>query len=207
MTATEPTTRPATTDPTGDQPAVGTGTLMQGWQLQARAAYERDLALHYDRQLEAIAGDIELLRAKLTELGITPVLPEDADPYLLEGDGIVTTLIADSGWDEALDRPTRAVLACCRDGHLTLRATDPDNEITTPRPAGPLNSLADVGRALIEGPEASTPRQPGHYQQAEHAARHHDYAEVSTDTHAICRALTSLTHAVLALADRTRPGT
>ncbi|WP_067812300.1 hypothetical protein [Actinomadura kijaniata] len=135
-------------------------------------------AYRYARRQAAITDTAALTRA-LAELNITPIPTDDPDdfsetdqedglvgpPMHIEADGTVTTLIAAPSWvidddGQAVARG-RYVWACARQGWLWLRASDATGQGLGD--AGPLETLADVGRALVQGPThpLCTPRPDG----------------------------------------------
>jgi hypothetical protein len=185
MTDSTTITSPAAEQPTWEKPAVN--------------AYSSEQQARRRRQVESAATDIAALQAKLAELGLTPINEDhDSEPYQVAGDGTVTALIAQP--DEASSE-RRRVWACARTGQLWLRATD-DLEETIGDVEGELHTLADIGRALIEGPQPLTVPATN-YDQAERRLRAAP-PDCSADAVAICRALDGLTHAVLAVADELR---
>ncbi|GAA1526517.1 hypothetical protein GCM10009678_04990 [Actinomadura kijaniata] len=120
---------------------------------------------------QAAVTDTAALTRKLAELDITPIAtddltepddPSDTDwedglvgaPMHIEADGTVTTLIAAPTWHTTLGGEAvargRYVWACARQGWLWLRASDATGQGLGD--AGPLETLADVGRALVQGP-------------------------------------------------------
>jgi hypothetical protein len=165
------------------------------WAGQAIDDYRREQQARRERQLECAADDIAALTDKLAELGITPIThPDETGPVLVDDDGSAVALI-----HAPADGTGRPVLACARRGRLWLRTADAYGTIVD---AGDLDTLADVGRAIIDGPPP-LPMPTGNAEEAERITRLG--GETSTlNTDAICYAITGLTHAVLAVADELR---
>jgi hypothetical protein len=163
---------------------------------EAINAYAAEQQARQRRSVECAAPDVVTLKTKLAELGITPIDERLHDrPYRVADNGTVTALIAQPNAD---DFERRRVWACARAGRLWLRATDYVDGVIGDV-VGELHTLADVGRALVEGPQ-SPPTPASNRDLAERQLRV-GWGECSMDTHAVCSMLAGLTHAVLAVAD------
>ncbi|WP_067812657.1 hypothetical protein [Actinomadura kijaniata] len=158
---------------------------------------------------QAAITDTAALTRKLAELNITPIStgdptdhddPDDSadgldesaradlaaglvgDPMHIEADGTVSTLIAMPAWatgpDGTATATGRYVWACARQGWLWLRASDATGQGLGD--AGPLETLADVGRALTQGP---THTLYGHPLPQGAAARHYPLLEEAVASH------------------------
>ena len=193
---TEPT---ATTASAAERPT---------WEEQAIDAYQHEQTARRRRHIGCAAPDIAALTTKLADLGITPIDDPCDRPCRVAEDGTVTALIAgpDVTSDDLDDFERRRVLACARAGRLWLRTTRPGGygvgDVVVGDVVGELHTLADVGRAIAEGPQP-LPTPVTNYDLAERRLRD-GWGEASLDGHAICQALEGLTHAVLAVADELR---
>jgi hypothetical protein len=172
---------------------------LPSWQERAEAAYERVTNQRALRHLESATPDITKLDRKLTELGIDPIGVPGGCWYRLSSDGTVTATLCEESFDPDTEVYQRPVWAHALHGRLWLAAGDDEGGIGD---AGELDSIADVGAALIDGPRPrSLPR--GFAVDAQQAAAETHYG-LSNDAEAIHRAVTGLTYAVLALVEEVK---
>ncbi|MQY07246.1 hypothetical protein [Actinomadura macrotermitis] len=174
--------------------------------------YESARCAERQRRHQAAVTDVAALTRKLTELNISPILAgapkaDDWDePFDVEADGTVTVLIAHPTWSHGGSTAVRRyVWACARQGWLWLRASHrigegPGGFVGE---AGPLDTLADVGRAVLDGPiTMPVPATGDHADEALQVADRDLDPKASVDAREICTSLSGLTHAVLALAEQ-----
>ncbi|WP_067487408.1 hypothetical protein [Actinomadura hibisca] len=177
---------------------------------QAAVAYRTARDANDRHRGHQAVGDAAQLTATLARLNITPILTGDPgdpswdDPFHIEADGTVTTLIAQPTYNYGTGGHAvlqgRYVWACARQGWLWLRASDDHGEGLGE--AGPLETLADVGRALVDGPITIPGPDLGELTETALQAADRDLdPAASVDTREICASLTGLTHAVLAVTE------
>jgi hypothetical protein len=184
----------------GNPGADTSGPEMPSWQERAEAAYERVTNQRALRHLESATPDITKLDRKLTELGVDPLAVPGGGWYRLSSDGTVTATLCEASFDPDTEVYQRPVWAHALHGRLWLTAGD--DEGAGIGDVGELDSIADIGQALIDGPRPR-PLPRGFAVDAQQAAAETHYG-LSSDAEAIHRSLTGLTYAVLALVEEVK---
>jgi hypothetical protein len=202
-------TLPTTTGPAlrsdGTQP-IPPGAASVALASQATAAYQEEQAARRAWLDLHNQTDLNLLTSKLAELGIVPI----DEPYITARGQARATLCDLSGVDlggcDLVDDDdqtpaVRTVYAVTAGSEVRLQTAAAPGSGNWSGDAGPLAALADVGRALWEGPIDEPAPLPDYAELADQQLTYR-FIPQTQENEAVCDVLVALTYAVLAVADR-----